>query len=383
MAPVPRLIAVKAVLWVINTLHDPGSRYGIRLPPVSHTLATYGADAISARLLMYSWTRVRPPVMGIGESYILPVDKYSIYARRSGPCSRAKSIYGRYLCSSSRSSRSMAIHRRPAPSTHPCTIHGACSYITRVPYHVAPCKPLRPGPGLSGMDQRGVAQEKWSCDWPRPCLAYGLCMLVLPVGRSGRRPSSHDDVIGGSTWKHPKKDLFSYSRRHRHADGGSSTIVRHRHGLFRPLFRPVRHRNMVRWKGRIPSTTVVLNIRRLRKEFSSRTYHQYDGTTIHGIHRRSRLIVVWWVPWYPRPCSHSTTGPRPNIMGPRRRPMYRATVADKQRSLLGNPGNYLHAGMIPLCSIIGTMIRSPNSGGWKGRLGILGLGNLVAGLAIR
>ncbi len=55
-APVPWLIVVKAILWVINTLHDPGSHYGNWLPPVSHMLAKYGADAISARLRMYSWT---------------------------------------------------------------------------------------------------------------------------------------------------------------------------------------------------------------------------------------------------------------------------------------------------------------------------------------
>jgi len=60
--------------------------------------------------------------------------------------------------------------------------------------------------------------------------------------------------------------------------------------------------------------------------------------------------------------------------------MYRATVAGKQRSLLGNPGNYLHAGMISLCSIIGTMIRSPKSGSWEGQLGLLGHGNLMARL---
>jgi len=138
MAPVPRLIVVKAILWVINTLHDQGSLVCLWLPPVSHTLAKYGADAISARLLLYSWARVPvsslpPPVlvssmvalyadailarlpmystvMGIGESYVLPVDNYYIYARCSGPCSRAKPIYGHYLWPTSCSSRSHTSH---------------------------------------------------------------------------------------------------------------------------------------------------------------------------------------------------------------------------------------------------------------------------------
>ncbi len=83
-APVPRLIVVKAVLWVINTLHDPGSCHSNQLPPVPHMLATYGADAISVRLLMYSWTQPLAPCLPlpteIGEPYTPPVDKYHIYA---------------------------------------------------------------------------------------------------------------------------------------------------------------------------------------------------------------------------------------------------------------------------------------------------------------
>jgi len=82
----------------------------------------------------------------------------------------------------------------------------------------------------------------------------------------------------------------------------------------------------------------------------------------------------------PRPCSHSTIGPRPNIIGLRCRPMYWATIAGKQWSLLGNPGNYLHAGIIHLCSSLGTMIRAPRHGCWNGRLGLLSLGNLMAKL---
>ena len=82
----------------------------------------------------------------------------------------------------------------------------------------------------------------------------------------------------------------------------------------------------------------------------------------------------------PKAMGHGTTGPRPYIMGLRCRPMYQATIAGKQWSFLADPGNYLHAGMIPLCSIIGTMIRSPKSGSWEGWLGLLSLGNLIAKL---
>ena len=82
----------------------------------------------------------------------------------------------------------------------------------------------------------------------------------------------------------------------------------------------------------------------------------------------------------PKAMGHGMTGPRPYIMGLRHRPMYQATVASKQWPFLVNPSNYLHAGMIPLCSIIGTMIRSPKSGSWEGQLGLLGHGNLMARL---
>ncbi len=137
---------------------------------------------------------------------------------------------------------------------------------------------------------------------PRPCLAYGLLILVLLVIWSGRHLSSLGDVIWGSTWNYPNKDPFLYiGIHHQHANGRSSDHVRHRHTLFRPLFRLVCHRNMVRWKDRIMGTTVVLNLRWLWKEFPSRMYHQYDGTIIHSIHRRSRLIAVWWVPGTPGP----------------------------------------------------------------------------------
>ena len=158
MAPVPRLIVVKAILWVINTLHDPGSCYDNQLPPVFCMLAKYGADAILARLLMYSWTWPLAPClplpMVIGELYMPPVDKYPIYARCSGPCSHAKLIYSHYLLYCSHSSH-------PHTSSHPYGPYGPCSYFTRVLYHVAPCKPLWPGPSLPGMDQRGVPVKNW------------------------------------------------------------------------------------------------------------------------------------------------------------------------------------------------------------------------------
>ena len=138
---------------------------------------------------------------------------------------------------------------------------------------------------------------------------------------------------------------------------------------------------MVWWKGHIFSTIVVLSLQWLGTDFSSHTYHQYDGTIIHSSHCRSRVIAVWWVPWYPRPHSHSTIGTRPNIMGLRHRPMYQATIAGKQWPFLVDPGHFLHAGIILLCPNLGTMIRSPRLGCWQGQLGLHGLGNSIAKLA--
>jgi len=78
-----------------------------------------------------------------------------------------------------------------------------------------------------------IAQEKWSCGGPRPCLAYGLLTLVLLVVRSVRRPSSLDDVIWGSTWNYPDKDPFLYiGICHQHANGQSSNHVHHWNMLF-------------------------------------------------------------------------------------------------------------------------------------------------------
>jgi len=97
-------------------------------------------------------------------------------------------------------------HGWPTHSTHPYAIHGSCVLPTRVPYTVGLCRPLRPGPGLPGLDQRGVAQEKWSCGGPRSCLTYGLLLLALLVIWSVCHPSVLGDVIQGpdldQTWDH-------------------------------------------------------------------------------------------------------------------------------------------------------------------------------------
>jgi len=138
------------------------------------------------------------------------------------------------------------------------------------------------------------------------------------------------------------------------------------------------HWNAVQWKHHIISTIVVLSLQRLRGEFPSHMYHIYHGTPVYSTCHSSRLISVWRVPWYPRSCSHSTIGNRPNIMGLRHRPMYRATIADKQQSFLVDPGHFLHARIILLCSSLGTMIRSPRLGCWKGRLGLPSPGNSIA-----
>ncbi len=163
-APVPRLIVVREVLWVIKTLHDPSTYYMHPVPglqsPVPHTLARHGTNAILARLLMYSWVHISVPYlpcsMIIGELYMPPVDNLITYACCNGPCSHAILTYGHYLCSSSHSSHcycSMDPCGIHTPS-HPYGPYRPSSYFTRVPYHVTPCRPLQPGPGLPGSDQR-------------------------------------------------------------------------------------------------------------------------------------------------------------------------------------------------------------------------------------
>jgi len=203
---------------------------------------------------MYSWTR--PPVprvlspTEIGEPYKPPVDNRTTYACCDGHCSCANLTYGHCLCSYSRSS---LFH---TTSSHPHGPYRPSSYLTRVPYHVAPCRPLRHVASLTVLGQRGVAQEKWSCDWPRSCLTYGLVLLALPVIWSVRRLSLPGDVIQdpdldltwnpvfspsfqeirpfplhsrvSSTWNHPTTDRFPYGGQHHwHANGQSSTSVHH------------------------------------------------------------------------------------------------------------------------------------------------------------
>jgi len=86
-------------------------------------------------------------------------------------------------------------HGWSTPSTCPHTIHTSSAVLTRVPYHVAPCGPLQYDPSLTSLGQRGVAQEKWSCDRPRSCLTYGLVLLALPVRWSVHHPSVLGDII--------------------------------------------------------------------------------------------------------------------------------------------------------------------------------------------
>jgi len=68
--------AISARLLMYSWAHVP-------VPSLSHTLATH-ANAGSARLPMYSWVCIsvpsQPSAMDIGEPYMPPVDKYPIYA---------------------------------------------------------------------------------------------------------------------------------------------------------------------------------------------------------------------------------------------------------------------------------------------------------------
>jgi len=127
----------------------------------------------------------------------------------------------------------------------------------------------------------------------------------------------------------------------------------------RSIFSCVRHWCAVWWKHHTASTIIVLSLRRLGKEFPSCMYHLYHSTIAYSSRRSSRLIAVWWVPWYPMPRRHSMAGTVPSIVVCRRRHKYQEPVANGQWSFLADPGNYLHVRMISLCSSIGTMIRSP------------------------
>ena len=141
-----------------------------------------------------------------------------------------------------------------------------------------------------------LAQEKWSCGRPRPCLAYGLCFLVLLVVQSVHHPSSLDDVIQGSTWNYPDKDPFSYDcRRHWHYDGRSISIVRHWKTLFRWIFRLICHRKAVRWKRRIASTILVLDLQQLGRNFHLVcTECTTVPTPTLGTVGVGRLLYVWY-----------------------------------------------------------------------------------------
>jgi len=156
-----------------------------------------------------------------------------------------------------------------------------------------------------------IAQEKWSCDWPRSCLTYGLVLLALPVIWSVHHPSVLGDVIHGldldlawnygfspsfqgkplfpsifqvsSTWNHPDNYRIPYGGRHHwHADGRSPTTVCHRNMLFQWLFRCLCHWKAIQWKHHIASTIMVLSLRRLWGEFPSRTYRIYHGTPAYS-----------------------------------------------------------------------------------------------------
>jgi len=177
-------------------------------------------------------------------------------------------IYGLYMPYSHSSlfyCSSVDQHGWLTSSTYPHTIHVSCGLLTRVPYHIAPCRPLWPATGLPSLHQRGVAQEKWSCDRPRSCLTYGLVLLVLPVMWSVHHLSSPDDLIQGldkdqtwklgfppifqgkplfppcfqvsSTWNHPTTNHFLYGGQcHWHAGSRSTSLVHHWNMLFQWIF---------------------------------------------------------------------------------------------------------------------------------------------------
>jgi len=114
---------------------------------------------------------------------------------------------------------------------------------------------------------------------------------------------------------------------------------------------------------------MVLNLQWIWKDFSSCKYHQYNGTIIHGSCRRSRLIAVWWVPWYPMPCGHGTVGTVPSIIGTRCRHRYHRATENEQWSFLVVP----HARMIPYVPVLETMIRNQDLTVGKAGMGFIAL----------
>jgi len=151
--------------------------------------------------------------------------------------------------------------------------------------------------------------------WPivvgPPC--HMVCLLSITPGQGldldlswnhGFSPSFQGKLLFpsifqvGSTWNHQDNNLFLYDGwHHQHANGQSPTIICHQNKLFWWVFWC--HWNAVWWKDCTASTIMVLSLWWLGKEFPSHTYHLYYGTIIHSSHHRSRLIAVWWVPWYP------------------------------------------------------------------------------------
>jgi len=128
----------------------------------------------------------------------------------------------------------------------------------------------------------------------------------------------------GSMWNHLDNHCFSYvGQCHQHAGSQSTSLIHNWNMLFQWVFQCVHHWNAVRWKGYIVSTIVVLSLWSLGGKFPPSMYQSYHSTIIaYGNHHIARLIVIWWVPWYPRTCGHGTIGARPNIIGLRHRPMH-------------------------------------------------------------
>jgi len=175
-APVPQLIVVRALLWVINTLHDPGSLDSTWLSPVPHMLVRYG-NAISARLLMYSWicdpgpSVMTPTIIGelcrlIGEAISMPIP----YAWCCPYKSHAYYATGFYLLSYHHHSHpyhSSAGHNNHTPSSPPHPLYGPSRPPTGTTYLVLVHRPLQCRPDLIiGLHQRGVTENEQTWLWP-------------------------------------------------------------------------------------------------------------------------------------------------------------------------------------------------------------------------
>ncbi len=266
-----------AVLWVINTLHDPhriptacqlpvpcstaqvqsmviGELYA---PTINrHTVYVYDngprSHAISARLLLYSWACAMLPAPCLpspmkGEPFMPPVDNRTIYAYCSTPCTHA---YYDVYCPRTIRSVAFVFH---VPGSHPPGFHILCRNPTRIPYMVGACRPLWPAIGLhdstlrtripvymTDSHQRGVT---------RITQVLGLILGVIVIGApsqivcpSSIRPWSGFDQSPmhklsfplnsrrnwtfphvshvGSTWKlHFHRSMPYVGRRHWHANG--------------------------------------------------------------------------------------------------------------------------------------------------------------------